>query len=315
MDIIRDLGIKEILVPLGLAYLIIMLYFKIAKKYNIIDKPNERSSHLEPTIRGAGIIFPIMYVLVGLRELTFLSDSYVLIGVFIVATVSFIDDIKPLPNRVRIVAHLVSVLLVLWQQNLFELNIGYLVVIVILFIGILNAYNFMDGINGITGVYSLVLASTLLYITEDVKMLWLISGLIIFNFYNFRKKALCFSGDVGAISLAFIFCASILNLIVSDENWQWIFLLGIYGIDSIVTILVRLYKKENIFKAHRSHLYQLLSNELKIPQLRVSVLYGMIQLILNIVLIYFIDDSPEMIYASFGVIFLVYVIVRRRIKV
>jgi UDP-N-acetylmuramyl pentapeptide phosphotransferase/UDP-N-acetylglucosamine-1-phosphate transferase len=302
-------------VPLGLAYLIIMLYFKIAKKYNIIDKPNERSSHLEPTIRGAGIIFPIMYILVGLRELTFLSDSFVLIGVFIVAAVSFIDDIKPLPNRVRIVAHLVSVLLVLWQQNLFELNIGYLVVIVILFIGILNAYNFMDGINGITGVYSLVLASTLLYITEDVKMLWLISGLIIFNFYNFRKKALCFSGDVGAIALAFIFCSSILNLIVSDENWQWIFLLGIYGTDSIVTILVRLYKKENIFKAHRSHLYQLLSNELKIPQLRVSVIYGMIQLILNIVLIYFIDDSPEMIYASFGVIFLVYVIVRRRIKV
>jgi UDP-N-acetylmuramyl pentapeptide phosphotransferase/UDP-N-acetylglucosamine-1-phosphate transferase len=315
MDIIRDLGIKEILWPLGLAYLIIMLYFIIAKKYNIIDKPNERSSHLEPTIRGAGIIFPIMYIVVGLRELTFLSDSFVLLGVFIVAAVSFIDDIKPLPNRVRIVAHLVSVLLVLWQQNLFELNIGYLAVIIILFIGILNAYNFMDGINGITGVYSLVLACTLLYVTEDVKILWLISGLIIFNFYNFRKKALCFSGDVGAIALAFIFCSSILNLIVSDENWQWIFLLGIYGIDSIVTILVRLYKKENIFKAHRSHLYQLLSNELKIPQLRVSALYGMIQLILNIVLIYFIDDSPEMIYASFGVIFLVYVIVRRRIKV
>jgi UDP-N-acetylmuramyl pentapeptide phosphotransferase/UDP-N-acetylglucosamine-1-phosphate transferase len=256
-----------------------------------------------------------MYILVGLRELTFLSDSYVLIGVFIVATVSFIDDIKPLPNRVRIVAHLVSVLLVLWQQNLFELNIGYLAVIVILFIGILNAYNFMDGINGITGVYSLVLASTLLYITEDVKMMWLISGLIIFNFYNFRKKALCFSGDVGAIALAFIFCSSILNLIVSDENWQWIFLLGIYGIDSIVTILVRLYKKENIFKAHRSHLYQLLSNELKIPQLRVSVIYGAVQLMLNIILIYFIDDSPQMIYTIFGMIFLVYVIVRTRIKV
>ncbi len=313
MDIIRYLGIKEIILPLGLSYLIIMLYFRFAKKYNIIDKPNERSSHLEPTIRGAGIIFPIMFILVGIRELTFLNDSFVLIGVFIVAAVSFIDDIKPLPNRVRIIAHLVSVLLVLWQQNLFELNIGYLAVIVILFIGILNAYNFMDGINGITGVYSLVLASTLLYLTEDVKMLWLISGLLIFNFYNFRKKALCFSGDVGAIALAFIFCSSILNLIIADENWHWIFLLGIYGIDSIVTILVRLYKKENIFKAHRSHLYQLLSNELKIPQLRVSIIYGTVQLMLNIVLIYFIDDSPEMIYTIFGMIFLVYVIVRRRI--
>jgi UDP-N-acetylmuramyl pentapeptide phosphotransferase/UDP-N-acetylglucosamine-1-phosphate transferase len=315
MDIIRDLGIKEILMPLGLAYLIIMLYFRIAKKYNIIDKPNERSSHLEPTIRGAGIIFPIMYILVGLRELTFLSDSFVLIGVFIVAAVSFIDDIKPLPNRVRIVAHLVSVLLVLWQQNLFDLNIGYLVVIVILFIGILNAYNFMDGINGITGVYSLVLASTLLYITEDVTLLWLISGLIIFSFYNFRKKALCFSGDVGAIALAFIFCVSILNLIISDESWQWIFLLGIYGIDSIVTILIRLYKKENIFKAHRSHLYQLLSNELKIPQLRVSIIYGTVQLMLNIVLIYFMDMSPIPIYGSFGLVLLAYLYIRRRIKV
>ena len=313
MDIIRDLGIKEIVLPLGLAYLIIMLYFRIAKKYSIIDKPNERSSHLEPTIRGAGIIFPIMYILVGLRELTFLSDSFVLIGVFIVAAVSFIDDIKPLPNRVRIVAHLVSVLLVLWQQNLFESHVGIAVLVLVLFIGILNAYNFMDGINGITGVYSLVLASTVFYITEDVKMIWLICGLLVFSYFNFRRRALCFSGDVGAIALAFIFCTSILGLILSDEHWEWIFLLGIYGIDSVVTILVRLYKKENIFKAHRSHLYQLLSNELKIPQLRVSALYGLLQLVLNVVLINFMEDAPEIIYASFGVIFLLYVIVRRRI--
>lgn len=315
MGVIGKLEINEVLFPLGLAYLVIIFYFRIAKRFNIIDKPNERSSHIEPTIRGAGIVFPIMFLLVGIRDLTFFSDSYVLLGVFIVATISFIDDIRPLPNRVRIVAHLVSVLLVLWQQNLFELHIGIVILVLVLFIGILNAYNFMDGINGITGVYSLVLASTLYYITEDVKMIWLICGLLLFSYFNFRKRALCFSGDVGAVALAFIFCTSILSLILLDEHWEWIFLLGIYGIDSVVTILVRLYKKENIFKAHRSHLYQLLSNELKIPQLRVSAFYGLIQLALNVVLINFMDDAPEIIYASFILLLLLYLIVRKFIKV
>lgn len=261
-----------------------LLYFKAAGHFNIIDKPNQRSSHTIPTIRGGGIIFILSVILF------FVYDSYsylyLVIAVMISGLISFWDDIRPLPNYIKFSAHLASVILVFKECGiLMSLPMLYLIIIGILAIGVINAYNFMDGINGITGLYSLAVIFPL-FITEGddhlrLLDLFLLSALLVFNFFNTRKKARCFAGDVGSISLAILVVFLMLMRIVQTHNFTYAGLLLIYGIDSIYTIAQRIYQGENIFKPHRKHLYQYLSNERKIPQVQVSILFAFIQAVIS----------------------------------
>jgi len=163
----------------------------------------------------------------------------------------------------------------------------------ILVIGTINAYNFMDGINGITGAYSLITILSLYFINESQISFtlseWLIVAalsLLVFNFFNFRKKAKCFAGDVGSVSMAFIIIFFLLLLILKTGDIKYIGLLLVYGLDSISTILFRLIRRENIFEAHRSHFYQYLANVKGLPHLWVSALYMVVQLLVNVLIIY-----------------------------
>jgi UDP-N-acetylmuramyl pentapeptide phosphotransferase/UDP-N-acetylglucosamine-1-phosphate transferase len=164
----------------------------------------------------------------------------------------------------------------------------------VLIIGTINAYNFMDGINGITAIYSLVSVGTALVMLKlGYKLvlgesIWLALGasLLAFSFYNVRKKARCFMGDVGAVSVAFILSYWIYGLVIDYNNLIYILFLGVYGLDSVATILLRLYRKENIFEAHRSHLYQLLANEKGWSHVKVSSFYASTQAVLNGLILY-----------------------------
>jgi len=274
-----------------LFYLILLFaaelaYFKIANHYNIIDKPNHRSSHSEITIRGGGIIFPLSVLLwfvgTGFQYPLFIS------GLIIISTISFIDDIREFPKRWRLLAHLAAIVMVFWQLNLFSANWMLLAAFIII-VGVINAYNFMDGINGITGIYSLVTLSTLLYINQyqvifinTGLILSAIIGIIVFNFFNFRKKAVCFAGDVGSISIAFIICFLLIKLMLTTGNISYVLILAVYGIDTAFTMILRLTNGENIFLAHRAHLYQLLVNERGFKHLTVAIIYGFIQLLINL---------------------------------
>ena len=271
-------------------FLIELGYFKIADKYDIIDKPNHRSSHTRITIRGGGIIFPISIIIWFVYS--GFQYPFFVIGLLIISTVSFLDDIKEFSKRWRLLAHLFAVLLVIIQFNLLALNGLLITVIFIFFIGIINAYNFMDGINGITGVYSFVCLLTLLWINKyqisfiENSLLWVTAiAVMVFNFFNFRIKATCFAGDVGSISIAFIICFFLLKLILQTQDVRYILLLAVYGVDSVFTIIIRLLKKENIFLPHRSHLYQLLANEHKYNHLLIAGMYGFVQLLINITII------------------------------
>jgi UDP-N-acetylmuramyl pentapeptide phosphotransferase/UDP-N-acetylglucosamine-1-phosphate transferase len=150
----------------------------------------------------------------------------------------------------------------------------------------------MDGINGINGAYSLITILSLYLINKDnsfVQSEWLIItalSLLVFNFFNFRKKAKCFAGDVGSVSMAFIIIFFLMLLILKTGDLKYIGFLLVYGIDSISTILFRLIRKENIFEAHRSHFYQYLANVKGWPHLRVATLYLLAQLIVNILIVY-----------------------------
>lgn len=281
------------LVEYGLLFFILMIveiiYFKIATHFNIIDKPNERSSHRVPTIRGGGIIFIIAVILFFLGN--GFSYPYLLAAILVSGVISFIDDIHTVNNRLKFGVHVLSVILIFKECGLLNtLPALYLIAIGIFAIGTINAYNFMDGINGITGLYSLAVIAPLLLTETNEKLqtleLFSIMGLLVFNFFNTRKKARCFAGDVGSITLAILIVFLLIMRIQQTNQFEYIGLLLVYGIDAVYTIVQRLYQRENIFKPHRKHLYQYFSNEKKMPQIWVSMVYACIQLVISLAIVY-----------------------------
>ncbi|WP_407483446.1 MraY family glycosyltransferase [Elizabethkingia meningoseptica] len=277
------------LIVIVLLFIIELVYFKIADKFNIIDKPNERSSHTQITLRGGGVIFYcgilLFFIISGFQY------PYFVLGLTLMALVSFLDDIFTLSNKIRLFIHLISVILMFLQIGLFSYVWFIPVIALILTIGIINAYNFMDGINGITASYSFVVLVLLAIVNQNINFInkdliyYSIIATLVFGFFNFRQKAKCFAGDVGSVSIAFIIVFLLAQLIVKTGNMIYLLFLVVYGLDTIWTIIRRLSKKENIFKAHRSHLYQYLANENKTNKLIVSGIYGLVQLLIGLVII------------------------------
>lgn len=312
--IFESLMLPYILVASLLGITFIQLYFRIAKRFEIVDKPNKRSSHLEPTLRGGGIIFPILFIVMNLVLFALDRNSvnlWFLFGLLLIAGISFWDDVKTLSPMIRVLFHITAVVLMFWQTGLLELHILTIVIGFILVIGSINAYNFMDGINGITTLYSMVAVGTLYFLMPEMNLEFVLVALLIFAFYNIRKRAVCFSGDVGSVSLSYIIAFCICKLMVDTQNVKWILLLGVYGIDSVVTILYRLKRSENIFKPHRTHLYQYLANERGVSHVGVSTIYALAQLALNVVVIQY---AFIMGLLAFGVLALIYLVVRVRLK-
>lgn len=269
-----------------------LVYFKIADFFNIIDKPNHRSSHTTITLRGGGIIFPIAVVVAFI--LGYVSVP-ILMAVGLVSIISFVDDIYPLPTLPRFLSHLIAVVLLLYDLNLLGIEFWIIPISIVLLIGWINAFNFMDGINGITVLYAMVSLLTFgyLYQNEDQFPVFILMGIscLVFGFFNIRKKAKTFAGDVGSISMAVFLAYFMLKLIFEKQQIGYLLFFSVYGIDAIVTILYRLKNKENILQPHRSHLYQYLSNEMKWSHVSVSLLYAVIQLAINCCVILFINKG------------------------
>ena len=278
-----------------------LVYLKIANRFNIVDKPNNRSSHEVVTIRGGGIIFPISilmyFVLSGFQYPIFVA------AIFIISAISFVDDIKPLNTSIRLVIQFISIVLVIVQ--LFP-DIPFLFIPLVLFIllGGVNAYNFMDGINGITGAYSLVLLCTFCYLNQSLSFVdndLIVFGLLsvlLFLIFNFRTKALCFSGDVGSLSIALFVLFLLFKLIIVTGEPIYALFLMVYGIDSGFTLISRKLKGENIFEPHRTHLYQLLVHLKGYSHLSVSFLYSFIQLGINYLIIFHILNMKKAYFWS-----------------
>jgi UDP-N-acetylmuramyl pentapeptide phosphotransferase/UDP-N-acetylglucosamine-1-phosphate transferase len=300
-------------------FIAILVYFRIADKYNIIDKPNARSSHSVVTIRGGGVIFPLGIIIACILGY---APVYLTAAVVLVALISFIDDIRPLHQLPRFSSHLIAVALIMYDLNLFQDNLLWLPVILILCIGWINAFNFMDGINGITVLYSIVSIGTFAYLyksDETVLPVLIIMGLscIVFGFFNVRKKAKTFAGDVGSISMAVFLAYFMIKIIFNQGQLGYLLFFSVYGVDAIVTIVYRIKNKENIFEAHRSHLYQYMANELKWPHVSVSVAYAMLQLLVNCAVIALINKGYMNVAVFLGVgivLLLVYCIIRISIK-
>ena len=289
-----------------------LLYFKVADKCNIIDKPNERSSHTRITLRGGGIIFyfgALAYFLTNHFEY-----PWFMLALTLVTFISFVDDVHSTRQVTRLVFHFSAMALMFWQWGLFGLPWWWIVVALVVCTGIINAYNFMDGINGITGGYSLVILVALAYINAQVVpfveqdlIYTVILSVLVFCFFNFRKKAKCFAGDVGSVSIAFVLLFLIGRLVMVTEDLSWIVLLVVYGVDSVLTIVHRLMLHENIGLPHRKHLYQLMVNELKIPHVAVSLVYMAVQALAVAGYLYFRTAGYWYLGACILVLALIYV--------
>lgn len=281
----------NILIIIAVLLLILeLLYFRIADQFNIIDKPNLRSSHTCITLRGGGILFLLAAWLYAFFYGFFYP--WFLIGLTLIAGISFVDDVYSVSNKFRLVIHFFSMFLMFQDLGILNWESWWIVLIaVVVCVGIINAYNFMDGINGITGGYSLAVLIPLLYVNDtlhfiDVNFLWVtILSLLVFCFFNFRKKAKCFAGDVGAVGIAFILLFALGKLILQTSDFTYIIFLGVYGIDSVLTIIHRILLHENLGEAHRKHAYQLLANELKVRHTAVSLAYVLLQLTVSFGLI------------------------------
>lgn len=306
-----------ILIIIFLLFAAELLYFRIADHFNIIDNPNERSSHSSVTLRGGGILFWVgvlfYFLMSGWHYPWFFA------GLTLVAAISFADDVKLQSPILRLVLQFIGLLLMSIQWQLFDFSWIIVVLVIVVSVGVLNAFNFMDGINGITGGYSLAVLASLWYVNNyvtafvDNNLIYLVFlALLVFNFFNFRIKAKCFAGDVGAVSIAFILIFILGMLIIKTGDLSYIAFLLVYGVDSVLTIVHRILLKENITEPHRMHLYQLLSNELKVPQLLVSTIYAVLQLLISFGFIMFYSVSLWYLVIAAALLTVVYMIIKRK---
>ena len=297
-------------------YVLELVYFKIADKCNIIDKPNGRSSHSTIVLRGGGIIFMLgLWIWAAFTSAGLLNTGlgfgypWFLAAVTLIAGVSFVDDIRSLPDSVRLVAQFVAMGLMFYQLDMLHWEMWWVVIIaLIVCVGASNVINFMDGINGITGGYALSVLLPLLLINNGAAgcelnaqvafvptslIMTVILADVVFCLFNFRPKgkAKCFAGDVGSIGIAFILLFMIGQLIMRTGDVTYLVFLLVYGVDGCLTIIHRIMLHENLGEAHRKHAYQLMANELKIGHVKVSLLYMGLQLMVSLGFVFIVPDT------------------------
>lgn len=312
--------------PIALFILILVeiIYMRIAQRFKIVDRSTSRGSNRHSMVRGGGIVF-LFSVLVFLlfNPAQWASNGWFMLGLFLVGAISMADDIKEIHQLHRLIVQFIAVALLLLQCHIFSLAPWwYIVVALIVCAGILNAYNFMDGINGMITGYSLVVLISLAYINQYLLPQPFVSetllhtvtfSVMIFAFFNFRFKALCLAGDVGSVSIAFIIVYLLVQLIMATGNYAYLIILVVFGVDVVLTIIHRIMLRENISQAHRMHLYQILVNELKWRHLSVSVMYMLLQAL--ILVGFFLVPTSVQYYYLVGVILLlclVYILFMRR---
>lgn len=282
-----------------------LAYFRIANHFNIIDKPNQRSSHTKIVLRGGGVIFLIgawvWSAFFGFQYPWFLT------AVTLAAGVSFIDDVHSLPDSVRLVVQFIAMGLMFYQLDMIHASLWWAVILaLIVCVGATNIYNFMDGINGITAGYSLAVLVPLLlanrsfavirmtepFVAQSLIIVTILSVLV-FSYFNFRpkNKAKCFAGDVGSVGIAFILLFMIGCLIMKTGDITWLIFLIVYGVDGCCTIVHRIMLHEHLGEAHRKHAYQLMANELGMSHVKVSLIYMALQLVISLVMVYLVPDT------------------------
>ena len=284
-------------------------YYLLAKKLRIVDRPHHQSSHRGIVVRGGGIVFYVAYLLWSI--VNGFSWYGGLIGLTILVIISFIDDIHDVSPKIRLICQFIAIVLMFYHSGLIRTNPHVILILSIACVGTVNIFNFMDGINGMTGGYSLVVTLALLYVDRNLihfcdssLLVFMILSLVVFNLFNFRRQAKCFAGDVGALAIGFILVYLVLRLCLRGQSMSWIAMSSVYLVDGGMTILHRILLRENLIKPHKEHAYQIMANELKMPHLVVSGIYMGLQAICCAV--YIAWPGYPAFFAIFGVLIVMY---------
>lgn len=274
--------------------LVILIYQRFAIKFGIVDKPNERSSHIHVTVRGGGILFPLAAILWWL--VYDFEHTWMVLGIIVISGISMLDDMYTISSRIRFGIQFLALTMAFYDLDVFtQIHWAALPFLYFVSLGIINAVNFMDGINGITGLYGLVFLGSLLAVNTYKELFdenlihYEIMALCVFLLFNLREKALMFAGDIGSISLAYLMIYFLTQWYLAEPTWTIILFLSIYGIDAFLTILKRLKNRENVLKPHRSHLYQLFANQAKKDHVIISLVYAILQFGVN----FFLFINPQ----------------------
>jgi Fuc2NAc and GlcNAc transferase len=256
-----------------------------ALRRNLLDMPNQRSSHSVPTPRGGGLAIVLSFVLaLGLAWALGWLESPLVLGFLgagaLVAVIGFLDDHGHVPARWRLLVHFLAAGWGLyWLGGLPPLQLGGMVldtgipgllVGLVYLVWLLNLYNFMDGIDGIAGVEAVsvcvaaVLICVLLGHWREALLPAILAmasaGFLLWNF----PPAKIFMGDAGSGFLGLVLGLISLQMAWLEPQllWAWLILLGVFLVDASMTLLRRFWRGEKVYQAHRSHAYQHASRQL-----------------------------------------------------
>jgi UDP-N-acetylmuramyl pentapeptide phosphotransferase/UDP-N-acetylglucosamine-1-phosphate transferase len=320
-------------------------YRRFGLRRSLLDIPNDRSSHSVPVPRGGGILIVVLsltaYVIAAAYYESAPSIGY-LIGAILIAAVSLADDLISVPFLIRLLVHFLAAAIVVYDVTSFtgvhiptvgpdlELGIVGPVVTLLWLVWMVNAYNFMDGIDGIAGIQAVAAAGGWMFIAGYFEVHWLmvfsaavaasVAGFLIHNW----SPASIFMGDVGSAFLGFTF-GSMPLLMEKDSHVSsgWLFTTAViilwpFLFDTVYTLFRRLARRERLWEAHRSHLYQRLVISGHSHRF-VSIFYGVSALVLTGLAVVAISSPgnfelvPTLIIALYVVALVVMVHTRKRL--
>jgi Fuc2NAc and GlcNAc transferase len=257
-----------------LSFILTGVYRLLALRSGWLDHPNQRSSHIHITPRGAGVVFGVLILglAFALLEREVLRNA--LIAGVAVISVGWWDDIRGLATRFRFYVYTLASIIAVYALNFVFLTPVSFVIAAIAAIGLLwliNLYNFMDGINGIAGSEAIFVLLAVLWLSGNIAngnemalFIWAacaaIGGFLLWNFPIGRV----FMGDAGSAFLGFLLGV----LALSSTQWggpklaTWFILLGVFIVDTSFTLIVRAISGQRWYQAHRLHGYQKLNHKL-----------------------------------------------------
>lgn len=291
------------------------VYLQIARRLKIVDLPHHQSSHKGWVIRGGGIIFYAAFLLWSISHGFKWGGG--LLGLTILAGVSFLDDVRGVSPTIRLICQFVAVLVMINYSGLLNNSYHVILILAIACVGAVNIYNFMDGINGMIGGYSLVVSLALLYVNKymvhfapESLLVYVTMSVVVFCFFNFRRRAKCFAGDVGSLSMGFIMVYFVLVVALRGHSMSWMAMLIVYLVDGGMTLFHRVLLRENLMKPHKKHAYQIMANELKMPHLVVSGIYMGLQAVCCVW--YFAYPGYLTLFLETGILVTMYLVFMKR---
>ena len=259
------------------SYFGVGFFNKIAWKNRILAIPNERSSHSEPIPLGGGVVIVLVVLATSAwvaNEIDWKRGLIYIVSASIIAWMGWHDDIRSLPASFRLIVQSIIAIVSIWGMGYFkvvavplfgdlQLGVVGIIITILWIVGLTNAYNFMDGIDGNASGVALIGALGWMWLSADTGkwfVFWVALAIAAsslgFLGHNWTP-ARVFMGDVGSTFLGYTF--AVLSLVSADQGGDALLigtlLMWIVIMDSFMTFLGRVISRENVFKGHRSFLF------------------------------------------------------------